>query len=203
MNPELRPHVLVCDAIALLFQPYAEVVLHDLATETVVHIAGNFSKREIGEPSLLNEIGFKEADGVIGPYEKVNWDGRSIKAISAVLRDTTGKAIGVLCINADVSDFHAALRTLNALVRVPSSGDKPESLFKEDWHERVNEYVQQWTTARGLTISTLSRTDKQALVIALSANGAFGGKNAAAYISRILGMGRATVYKYLSQGSAP
>ena len=74
---------------------------------------------------------------------------------------------------------------------------------QEDWHERVNEYVQQWTTARGLTISTLSRTDKQALVIALSANGAFGGKNAAAYISRILGMGRATVYKYLSQGSAP
>ena len=201
MNPELRPHILVCDAIALLFQPYAEVVLHDLATETVVHIAGNFSKREIGEPSLLSEIGFKEADGIIGPYEKVNWDGRPIKAISAVLRDRTGKAIGVLCINADVSDFHAALRTLNALVRVPAS-DKPASLFKEDWHERVNEYVQQWTTTRGLTISTMSRTDKQALVIALSSDGAFGGKNAASYISRILGMGRATVYKYLSKDSA-
>lgn len=49
----------------------------------------------------------------------------------------------------------------------------------------------------------MSRTDKQELVIALSSNGAFGGKNAASYISRILGMGRATVYKYLSQGSAP
>ncbi|MCK3776931.1 PAS domain-containing protein [Ensifer sesbaniae] len=201
MNPELRPHILVCDAIALLFQPYAEVVLHDLATETVVHISGNFSKREIGEPSLLSEIGFKEADGIIGPYEKVNWDGRPIKAISAVLRDRMGKAIGVLCINADVSDFHAALRTLNAFVGVPAS-DKPESLFKEDWHERVNEYVQQWTATRGLTISTMSRTDKQALVIALSSDGAFGGKNAASYISRILGMGRATVYKYLSKDSA-
>ena len=201
MNPELHPHILVCDAIALLFQPYAEVVLHDLATETVVHISGNFSKREIGEPSLISEIGFKEADGIIGPYEKVNWDGRRIKAISAVLRDRTGKAIGVLCINADVSDFHAALRTLNALVRVPAR-DKPEGLFKEDWHERVNEYVQQWTTTRGLTISTMSRTDKQALVIALSSDGAFGGKNAASYISRILGMGRATVYKYLRKESA-
>lgn len=201
MNPELRPHILVCDAIALLFQPFAEVVLHDLATETVVHISGNFSKREIGEPSLLSEIGFTEADGIIGPYEKVNWDGRPIKAISAVLHGRTGKAIGVLCINTDVSDFHAALRTLNALVRVPAR-DKPESLFKEDWHERVNEYVQQWTTTRGLTISTMSRTDKQALVIALSSDGAFGGKNAASYISRILGMGRATVYKYLSKESA-
>ncbi|WP_234822921.1 helix-turn-helix transcriptional regulator [Ensifer adhaerens] len=203
MNSELHPYRLVCDAIALLFQPYAEVVLHDLGTETVVHIAGNFSKREIGEPSLLSEIGFDEGDAIIGPYEKVNWDGRSIKAISAVLRNEAGKAVGVLCINADVSDFQAALRTLNALVRVPTAGDKPESLFKEDWHERVNEYVQQWTTVRGLTISTMSRTDKQALVIALSADGAFGGKNAASYISRILGMGRATVYKYLSQTGAP
>ncbi|MGE6781401.1 helix-turn-helix transcriptional regulator [Ensifer adhaerens] len=203
MSPELHPYRPVCDAIALLFQPYAEVVLHDLGTETVVHIAGNFSKREIGEPSLLSEIGFDEGDAIIGPYEKVNWDGRSIKAISAVLRNETGKAVGVLCINADVSDFHAALRTLNALVRVPVNADKPESLFKEDWHERVNEYVQQWTAARGLTISTMNRTDKQALVIALSADGAFGGKNAASYISRILGMGRATVYKYLSQAGTP
>ena len=48
----------------------------------------------------------------------------------------------------------------------------------------------------------MSRTDKQALVIALSSDGAFGGKNAASYISRILGMGRATVYKYLSKDSA-
>lgn len=201
MNPELHPYFLICDAIVSLFQPYAEVVLHDLATETVAHIAGNFSKREIGEPSLLSEIGFKAGDALIGPYEKTNWDGRSLKSISAVLRGVDDKAIGVICINADVSDFHSALRTLNALVRVPPSTDKPEILFKEDWHERINEYVQQWVASRGLTISTLSRSDKQELVVALSSDGAFGGKNAASYISRILGMGRATVYKYLGKGS--
>ena len=32
--PELAAYTHVCDAIALLFQPYAEVVLHDLGTET-------------------------------------------------------------------------------------------------------------------------------------------------------------------------
>lgn len=199
MNAELNRYFLVCDAIAMLFQPYAEIVLHDLATETVAYIAGNFSKRELGEPSLLSEIGFEKGDGLIGPYEKVNWDGRSIKSISAVLRGEGDRPIGVLCINVDVSDFNAVLRTLNTLVRVPADQAKPEALFKEDWHERVNEYVQQWTSSRGLTISTMSRTDKQELVIELSSNGAFGGKNAASYISRILGMGRATVYKYLSK----
>ena len=34
----------LCDAIALLLQPQAEVVLHDLATETVAHIANPFSQ---------------------------------------------------------------------------------------------------------------------------------------------------------------
>lgn len=201
MNRDLTRYFLICDSISLLFQPYAEVVLHDLSSETVAYIAGNFSKRVLGEPSLLSEIGFKEDEQLIGPYEKVNWDGRTIKSISAVVRDDDHKAIGILCINVDVSDFHSVLRTLSSLVRVPANQDKPASLFKEDWHERVNEYVQRWTVERGLTISTMNRADKQKLVIALSSDGAFGGKNAASYISGILGMGRATVYKYLSENA--
>src|SRR3712207_9037497 len=106
LNPELASYAPVCDAIALLFQPYAEVVLHDLSTETVVYLSNPFSKRELGEPSLLHEIDFKPSDVIIGPYEKVNWDGRRIKSVSAVLR-AGSKGIGILCINVDVSHFHA------------------------------------------------------------------------------------------------
>ncbi|WP_230534123.1 helix-turn-helix transcriptional regulator [Microvirga roseola] len=196
MAPELAPYVPVCDAIALLFRPYAEVVLHDLSTETVVHLASPFSKRELGEPSLLNEIDFKPTDILIGPYEKVNWDGRRIKSVSAVLR-AGERAIGVLCINVDVSHFHAVMQTLNALVSVPQNEEKPTSLFKEDWHERINEYIQSWTRDRGLSIAEMSRVQKQQLVTDLAGDGAFGGRNAAAYISRVLGLGRATVYNYL------
>ena len=61
----------LCDAIALLLQPQAEVVLHDLATETVAYIANPFSRREIGEPSLLHEIDIHLPDGeflvLVGP----------------------------------------------------------------------------------------------------------------------------------------
>jgi predicted transcriptional regulator YheO len=186
----------VCDAIALLFQPYAEVVLHDLATETVVYIANNFSKRELGEPSLLNEIDFRPSDLIIGPYEKVNWDGRRIKSVSAVLR-SQDRPVGILCINVDVSHFHAVMQTLNALVSVPQMIEKPASLFKEDWHERINEYIHAWTTERGLSIAEMTRAQKQQLVTDLAGDGAFGGRNAAAYISRVLGLGRATIYNYL------
>ncbi|WEZ82392.1 PAS domain-containing protein [Rhizobium sp. 32-5/1] len=202
MKPELVPFAAVCDGIAQLFQPFVEVVLHDLETETAAHIAGNFSKREIGEPSLLNEIDFRPIERILGPYEKVNWDGRRIKSISIILRDANDRPIAVLCINADVSHFHAVMQTLSAFASVPVDHDKPASLFKEDWHERINEYIQNWTTSRALIIANLTRDQKQQLVKDLSADGAFGGRNAAAYISRVLGMGRATVYKYLNQERA-
>jgi predicted transcriptional regulator YheO len=94
LAPELAAYAPVCDAIALLFQPYAEVVLHDLSTETVVYLSNPFSKRELGEPSLLHEIDFKSSDVIIGPYEKVNWDGRRIKSVSAVLR-AGSKSVGI------------------------------------------------------------------------------------------------------------
>jgi predicted transcriptional regulator YheO len=201
LSAELASYAPVCDAIALLFQPYAEVVLHDLSSETVVYLSNPFSKRELGEPSLLHEIDFKPSDIIIGPYEKVNWDGRRIKSVSAVLR-ANGKAVGILCINVDVSHFHAVMQTLTALVAVPKSPEKPTSLFKEDWHERINEYILTWTRERGLTIAEMNRAQKQRLVMDLAGDGAFGGRNAAAYISRVLGLGRATVYNYLKKDQA-
>ena len=195
----LAPYHAVCDAIALILQPHAEVVLHDLATETVCYIANNFSRREHGEPSLLNEIDFDPGERIIGPYEKTNWDGRRLKSISAVLRAGEGRAIGVLGINMDVSHLQTAIQVLSQLATVSHDAEKPASLFKDDWHERINEYIHGWTGKRGVAVADLSRAQKQELVRELADIGAFTGKHAAAYVSRILQMGRATVYNYLRE----
>ena len=45
----------MADGIAALFFPFAEVVVHDLATQTVVHIANNLSRRELGDASALDD----------------------------------------------------------------------------------------------------------------------------------------------------
>lgn len=186
----------LCDAIALLLQPQAEVVLHDLATETVAHIANPFSHREVGEPSLLHEIDFRPDVALIGPYEKVNFDGRRLKSVSAVLRED-GRAVGVICINLDVTHLQSAIKLLTALTRVPPGAGQPAVLFQEDWHERINQYVHAWTARNGVVIAELSRAQKLQLVGELAADGAFGGKHAAAYVSRVLQMSRASVYNYL------
>lgn len=186
----------LCDAIALLLQPQAEVVLHDLATETVAHIANPFSHREVGEPSLLHEIDFRPDVALIGPYEKVNFDGRRLKSVSAVLRED-GRAVGVICINLDVTHLQSAIELLTALTRVPPGAGQPAVLFQEDWHERINQYVHAWTARNGVVMADLSRAQKLQLVGELAADGAFGGKHAAAYVSRVLQMSRASVYNYL------
>lgn len=186
----------LCDAIALLLQPQAEVVLHDLATETVAHIANPFSHREVGEPSLLHEIDFRPDVALIGPYEKVNFDGRRLKSVSAVLREDE-RAVGVICINLDVTHLQSAIELLTALIRVPPGAGQPAVLFQEDWHERINQYVHAWTARNGVVITDLSRAQKLQLVGELAADGAFGGKHAAAYVSRVLQMSRASVYNYL------
>ncbi|WP_020593860.1 helix-turn-helix transcriptional regulator [Kiloniella laminariae] len=197
MSPELQRYVDVCEAIAKLFQPYVEVVLHDLESETAAHIANNFSHRELGEPSLLHEIDFRGGEAVIGPYEKVNWDGRRIKSISVVVRNDKAKAIGVLCINMDVSHFHQLQQVMELLSSVPQNTEKPEALFKEDWHERINEFILSWTWERGVSVETLTRQQKRELVEELAGQGGFSGKNSANYVARILNLGRATIYNYL------
>lgn len=187
----------LCDAIALLLHPQAEVVLHDLGSETVAYIANPFSRREIGEPSLLHEIDFQPDVALIGPYEKVNFDGRRLKSVSAVLRDPEGRAIGVLCINLDVTHLQSAIELLTTLTRVAPGAGQPAILFQEDWHERINQYVHAWTARNSVAIADLNREQKRQLVGELASDGAFGGKHAAAYISRVLQMSRASVYNYL------
>ncbi|RYI26080.1 MAG: hypothetical protein EON48_06680 [Acetobacteraceae bacterium] len=186
----------LCDAIALLLQPQAEVVLHDLATETVAHVANPFSHREVGEPSLLHEIDFRPEVALIGPYEKVNFDGRRLKSVSAVLREN-GRAVGVICINLDVTQLHSAIDLLTALTRLPAGAGQPAVLFQHDWHERINQYVHAWTNRNGVALAALSRAQKRQLVGELATDGAFAGKHAAAYVSRVLRMSRASVYNYL------
>lgn len=108
----------------------------------------------------------------------------------------------MMCVNIDVSHFHGVLGALDALVSVPAQEAKHPLLFKEDWHERIAEFVQQWTRSPRPVLTSLMRDQKRELVANLSRQGAFGRRNAAAHISRIPGMARATVYTYLKQAAA-
>ncbi len=111
----------MAEALSKLLGSNVEIVVHSLITETVAHICNPFSKREIGDPSFLSEIDFRKGENVIGPFERVNWDGRLIRSISSVLRDDAGKAVALACINYDLSEIVTAQNAIKALIGVPAT----------------------------------------------------------------------------------
>ncbi len=193
-------------AIESLFFPYVEIVLHDLTKNKIATIFNNFSKRNIGDDSLLDaaelEAIHEGSSDVIGPYEKINWDGRRLKSVSVILRNEDSKQIGLLCINLDVSHIQECHQMLDLFLNPKSLISQPASLFKEDWQERINKYVHATLRKRGKTLKSLSRADKRELVQQLERKGAFKGKNTASYIGKLLGISRATVYNCISHVGA-
>lgn len=187
----------VADAIPLILGARVEVVVHDLRTETIVHIANPYSQRKLGDPSNMHEIDFRPTDTVIGPYEKVNWDGSVLRSISVLMRNDAGTAEFVLCINHDQVDLQSLQRAVQGLLPARPAGEQPEALFRNDWHEKLNLYVSDWCGERSLRADTLDREARRELVAALNESGALSERNAASYVARLLGVSRATVYNDL------
>lgn len=187
----------IADAIALLFTPYAEVAIHDLASQKLVYIANNRSQRELGEDTNLDDLRDNLDLQVIGPYQKRNWDGGQLRSISAVLRDDNQHPIGLMCINLDITVLSSAKAALETFLSGSALQPQPAVLFQDDWQERINTFIYQWLQQHQQTLSTLNAPARRELVEALYHQGAFRGKNAAGYVAKILGIGRATVYNYL------
>lgn len=191
---DLNLYFPIAEAISLLLHPHAEVVLHDLKTGLISGIYNNFSKRKVGDESLLEE--YEEFPDVFPVYLKTNWDGKKIKSVSATLRDSKKKAIGLLCINLDLTKWEELHQFLEGWL---NHATHPQSslLFKDDWREKINSYVSDYLTKAGTTLKLLSKDKKKALVLALHKEGAFKAKNAASYVADVLDLSRATVYNYL------
>lgn len=197
-HPGLEPYFAVAEAIAALMRPLVEAVVHDMASDSIAYVAGAFSPREPGDPSDLKEIEFAAGARVVGPYEKVNFDGRRIRSISVVLRDGGGAPIGMLCVNADLSAFEGVQRLLQGLLWTSEAASPAIAAFQDDWHERINRFVAAWTAERGASLDRLDRAGRRELIAAIQAAGGFEGRRAAAYVARMLGVSRATVYNELA-----
>lgn len=196
MTADLNLYCSTAQAIALLLAPHAEVVIHDEKTRCIAAIFNPLSKRKVGDESLLDEADWTGTQNdVIPPYLKTNWNGRTMKSVSAVLRNRAGKGIGLLCINLDISQWEKMHQFLQDWIG--SQIEPPDFLFKNDWRERINFYVTNYIKDAGCNLENLDKEKKRKLVLALREEGAFETKNAATYVADVLQISRATVYNYL------
>jgi len=189
--------IALSEALVALFGKSVEVVIHDTGVDEICYLVNPISKRQIGDPANLDQYDFSNGETVIGPYEKVNWDGSIIRSISVVLRDESEQVKYVLCVNFDLSDLQAAQRALAILAPREIASGQPEVLFKNDWHEKLNVWITEWCTGKGLSITSLGRASRVELIRELEKAGALKGRNATAYVARVLNVSRATIYNDL------
>jgi D-arginine utilization repressor len=186
----------VCEAIARLLSPHAEVVLHDPATDRIAGIWNAISGRGVGDPSLLSELDGLTHD-VYGPYPKTLPDGRNLSSVSSVIRDSDGQAEVVLCVNVDRTAFQDAARILTAFA-APTAG-KPQALFERDWTETLNEIVAGYVRERGAPVERLTRTDRLDLLASLDKAGVFSHRRSVPVVAQAMRVSRSAVYQLLAE----
>tara|TARA_R110002126_G_scaffold239409_1_gene382641 strand:- start:67050 stop:67637 length:588 start_codon:yes stop_codon:yes gene_type:complete len=191
----LLSYVPILNAIALLMEPLLEIVVHDLESDSICFIAGQLSKRRVGDASLLDAKELEESLDHI-TYPKLNFDGRLIKSISVPVDDKL-----LICINCDISIFNQMQQFSEAFIK-PRQADIPHSLFKQDWQEKLHCSIHAYLNEKSWSFEGLTLKQKKDVAHYLFQQGAFVEKNAADYIARVLKLGRATMFKYLKSWRA-
>ncbi|WP_328385066.1 PAS domain-containing protein [Streptomyces sp. NBC_00400] len=198
-DPRVRMWAPVCQAVARLLGPYAEVVLHDPDTDRVLEIWNPMSSRGPGDPSLLGELDGLDPSpqGVYGPYEKLLADGRRLSSVSAVLRDAHDRPSAVLCINLDRTPLEQAAAVLSAF-GAPTV-QRPEPLFEQDWSERIQHIIGGHIRETGRPVERMTRQDRLAVLGRLDEARVFAVRRAAPVVAGALRVSRSTVYGLLAE----
>ncbi len=200
MNNQLNSYKTFCNAIGKLFYPHVEVVLHDLKIQKLVYIVNAFSKREIGD-EILNDIKDIKAltSDIVGPYEKINIDGRRVKTVSTIIRDEKNNPIGMICINFDIEIFNNIFKSIKGFLDLNHNSNKPNLLFSQDWRSHTNSIINQYLEQKNKKIEELKIKEKKDLIYFLHKEGIFSIRNVVVYLCELLNISRATIYKWLKE----
>ncbi len=207
MENSLSKYNPIADAIAMLLHPYAEVVIHDIEKNIIVHVANPYSKRRVGDSSYLSldidQSDFGLEKNVLGPYEKEGEDGRRIRSITAVLRNNEAQPIGILCINLDFSPletaFDSAFEVLNGLIRPAEIEARPEVLFREEWRELIKMEIRTFRLEKGLTQDSMNAKERRELMRRIDQKRLFYARKSVEQVASCLMISRATAYKDLNE----
>ncbi|WP_306141191.1 transcriptional regulator [Roseibium sp. MMSF_3412] len=199
-NPDLKALEPVCKAISLLMPEMVEVVLHDLATNTIAHIENGFSARDAGDDSLLETENYAaelDEHGIIGPYRKSSPDGTRLKSVSAVFRDAEGQPIGLLCINFKTGDLETVSALLSTIARLDEKSQP--SIVKNDWRELTNAIIEDTLKDLKIVHSQLRRPARIEIMRRLMQADVLSARGSGDYVAKALGVSRANFYDMLRE----
>lgn len=199
-HASLARYFSIADAVVALFRPHVEVVIHDLATNRIAYIANAnaVSKRHVGDASAgdrFDDTTLKK--DVIGPYRKINRDGRNLRSTTAVLRDDDARPVGMMCINYDVSALERISEQVALLAFLPGSLEPHAPFFHDNWRQALERAIRDFEVHAGVAAPLMDPDMRRQLIGELDAAGLLSVRNASSVVARRMSMSRAGLYSYL------
>jgi len=179
------------------------VVIHSIKDDAIAYIANSYSGRRVGDASLLglkkNDLeGFHKERDIVGPYENAGNNGQRIRSMSAVLKNSRKKAIGIMCINLDFSAMEAGLDVLEAFLRPANIDAPPQALFRNDWRESIKLEIRAYLLAHNKRMDALDAKSRKNIIRLLDEKGLFYARKSIEQLAALLCVSRATAYKDLN-----
>lgn len=206
-HPLVKNYVHLVSGLARTFGDNCEVVLHDFSDlkNTIVAIEnGHVTNRD--EKSSMPELNqLKVSKGQIDEdminYTGKSHDGRVLKSSTFYIRDDSGKPVGCLCINFDLTELVAVRRVLDDIMKIESDIvlSKQEDQTVNKVNKVLEELVGDTIASNGKPVIYMSKDEKVEIVRKLNTQGAFLIKGSVEYLANVLCVSRFTIYNYLDE----
>jgi predicted transcriptional regulator YheO len=204
MDENLRTLKGIVPSLQAALGCFYEVILHDFADleHSIAAIAGGVTGRsEGGSVTNLVLMALKagKTDDIIG-YATQLPDGRLLKSSTIFIKDGSGKPIGCLCFNLDLTALLGAEKAIHALteLRKPQPPEIEED-FTTEIGQLVAFMIKRAVDSIPKPVALMTKDDKTQVVRRLDDEGLFLIKGAIEAVANGLSVSRATVYGYVDE----
>jgi predicted transcriptional regulator YheO len=197
----------IIEMIAAQMGSDCEVVLHDISRgfeNSIVKICnGHVTNRKEG--GCGTNFGLEKLMGSPSEdqysYISQMQNGHLLKSSTMYLRDDQGEIIGAICINLDITEFVAAIHTINKFAGFnygsPQKDTQGDEIFVNNVGELINHFINEWQGILGKPAATMTRDEKIRAVEFFDSKGVFLITRAGDRISEFLHVSKFTLYQYL------
>lgn len=184
-----------------------EIVLHDLTGDydkTIVDIRnGHITGRRVGDCG--SNLGLEVLRGTVVDGERYNYitytpDAKVLRSSSMYMRDDSGRVVGALCVNTDITEsvkFEQHLHELNNM-NLDKTSKSPE-LFAKDVKQLLEYLLEEGERLVGKRAADMNKDDRVNFIAHLDKSGAFLISKSSERVCEFLGISKYTLYAALDK----
>ncbi|EJN6959201.1 PAS domain-containing protein [Photobacterium damselae subsp. damselae] len=194
----------IVDGIAAMYGEHTEVLLHslDVRNPSIIKIAnGHVTGREVGAPiTNLALMKLTQGKDISGAYMTKCPDGKTLRSMTTIIRNSQQQAIGLLCINSNLdAPFQSVIQSLVPCILPHSEATNTPETFARNNEEMMQSSIET-VRAQVMGDNTIAPSKKsREIVTRLHDLGVFDLKDSAQIAAKGLDISIHTIYRYLRE----